>query len=76
MPAADQTLQDYDAAILYLAECVVAHGERFAPFLEKVIAGRDKRANQQDPIAKAKAIIKAARTGPKAVIAAACSTLS
>jgi hypothetical protein len=61
MPAADQTLQDYDAAILYLAECVVAHGERFAPFLDKVIAGRDKLANRQDPVARARAILDEAR---------------
>lgn len=61
MRAAGQTLQDYDAAILYLAECVVAHGERFAPFLDKVIAGRDRLANRQDPVARARAIIDEAR---------------
>lgn len=61
MPAVDQTLQDYDAAILYLAECVIAHGERFAPFLDKVIAGRDKLANRQDPVARARAIVDEAR---------------
>jgi hypothetical protein len=61
MSAANPTLQDYDAAILYLAECVVAHGERFAPFLDKVIAGRDKLANRQDPVARARAILDEAR---------------
>lgn len=55
------TLQDYEEAVLYLAECVVAHGERFAPFLEKVIAGRDRLAARQDPVARAKAILEAAR---------------
>ncbi|WP_336810890.1 hypothetical protein [Bosea sp. MMO-172] len=55
------TLQDYDAAILYLAECVVVHGERFAPFLDKVLAGRDKLANRQDPVARARAILDEAK---------------
>lgn len=51
------TLQDYEDAVLYLAECVVVHGERFVPFLDKVIAGRDRLASQQDPVARAKAIL-------------------
>lgn len=55
------TLQDYDDAVLYLAECVVVHGERFAPFLDKVIAARDQLANRQDPVARAKAILEEAR---------------
>lgn len=55
------TLQDYEDAVIYLAECVVAHGERFAPFLEKVIAGRDRLAARQDPVARAKAILEQAR---------------
>lgn len=61
MPAEALTLQDYDAAVLYLAECVVLHGERFAPFLDKVIAGRDRLANRQDPVARARAILDEAR---------------
>lgn len=55
------TLQDYDAAILYLAECVVVHGERFAPFLDKAIAGRDRLANRHDPVARARAILDEAK---------------
>lgn len=55
------TLQDYDTVIIYLAECVVAHGERFAPFLDKMIAGRDRLANRQDPVARARAILDEAR---------------
>lgn len=55
------TLQDYEEVILYLAECVVAHGERFAPFLDKMIAARDRLATRQDPVAKARAIIEDAR---------------
>jgi hypothetical protein len=55
------SLQDYDAAVLYLAECVVAHGERFAPFLDKVIAERDRLAGRQDPVARARAILEQAR---------------
>ncbi len=55
------TLQDYEEVILYLAECVVAHGERFAPFLDKMIAARDRMATRQDPVAKARAIIEEAR---------------
>ncbi len=54
------TLQDYDEAVLYLAECVVLHGERFAPFLESVIAERDRLATRQDPVARAKAILAGA----------------
>lgn len=61
MAAAAPTLQDYDEAILYLAECVVLHGERFAPFLDKVLAGRGRRANRQDPVARARAILDEAR---------------
>lgn len=61
MPAPALTLQDYDAAILYLAECVVVHGERFAPFLDKVIAARDQLSNRQDPVARAKAILEEAK---------------
>jgi hypothetical protein len=57
------TLQDYEDAVIYLAECVVAHGERFAPFLEKVIAGRDGLLTRQDPVARAKAILEAAARG-------------
>lgn len=61
MPISKQslTLQDYDDAILYLAECVVAHGPRFSPFLEKAIAGREALAQRPDPIERAKAIIAA-----------------
>lgn len=55
------TLQDYDAAVLYLAECVVAQGERFAPFLDVVMAERDRLASRQDPVARAKAILDEAR---------------
>ena len=55
------TLQDYEAVILYLAECVVVHGERFAPFLDKMIAARDRLATRQDPVAKARAILEDAR---------------
>lgn len=61
MSAPTLTLQDYDAVILFLAECVVVHGERFAPFLDKMIAGRDRLATRQDPVAKAKAILEQAR---------------
>lgn len=57
--AAPMTLQDYEEAIVFLAECVVAHGERFAPFLDKVIAGRDQLASRQDPVARARAILAA-----------------
>ena len=56
------TMQDYDAAVLYLAECVVAHGERFAAFLDVVMAERDRMASRQDPVARAKAILEAARS--------------
>lgn len=61
MTAPALTLQDYEEVILYLAECVVAHGERFAPFLDKMIAARDRMATRQDPVAKARAIIEEAR---------------
>lgn len=61
MSAPALTLQDYETVILYLAECVVAHGERFAPFLDKMIAARDKLANRQDPMARARAILEEAR---------------
>lgn len=61
MSAPALTLQDYEEVILYLAECVVAHGERFAPFLDKMIAARDRLATRQDPVAKARAIIEDAR---------------
>lgn len=60
MPKAVLTLQDYDEVILYLAECVVVHGERFVPFLDKMIAGRDRLANRPDPVARARAILDAA----------------
>ncbi|MCV9939517.1 hypothetical protein OIU35_24465 [Boseaceae bacterium BT-24-1] len=55
------TVKDYDAAILYLAECVIAHGPRFSPFLEKLIAGREALAQRPDPIERARAIIAAAK---------------
>lgn len=55
------TIQDYDTVILYLAECVVAHGERFSPFLEKMIAGRETLVQRPDPIDRARAIIEAAK---------------
>ena len=55
------TLQDYEDAVIYLAECVVAHGERFAPFLEKVIVGRDRLKARQDPVARALAILESAK---------------
>ncbi len=61
MTAPALTLQDYEEVILYLAECVLAHGERFAPFLDKMIAARDRMATRQDPVAKARAIIEEAR---------------
>lgn len=55
------TMKDYDEAVLYLAECVVAHGERFAPFLDSVIAERDRLATRQDPVARARAILDSAK---------------
>lgn len=55
------TVGDYDTVILYLAECVVAHGERFAPFLDKMIACRDALVRRPDPIERARAIIAAAK---------------
>ncbi|MCP4564017.1 MAG: hypothetical protein GY873_30345 [Bosea sp.] len=64
MSAPALTLQDYDAVIIYLAECVVAHGERFAPFLDKMIAARDRLATRQDPVARARAILEEARRRP------------
>jgi hypothetical protein len=60
---AQPTLQDSEDALLYFAECVVAHGERFAPFLDKVIVGRDRLTTRQDPAAQAKAILGGARNG-------------
>lgn len=57
----EPTLQDYEEAVLYLAECVVVHGERFAPFLEKAIVGRDEMLTRQDPVARAKAILEEAK---------------
>ncbi|SIQ59932.1 hypothetical protein [Bosea sp. TND4EK4] len=60
-PHTPLTVKDYDDAILYLAECVVAHGARFSPILEKLIAGRDALVQRPDPIERARAIIEAAR---------------
>ncbi|WP_420104103.1 hypothetical protein [Bosea sp. (in: a-proteobacteria)] len=57
----EPTMKDYDEAVLYLAECVVVHGERFAPFLDSVIAERDRLAARQDPVARARAILAKAR---------------
>lgn len=56
--APELTLQDYDDAILFFAEAVVAHGERFVPFLDKMIAGRERLERRQDLIARARAILQ------------------
>lgn len=55
------TIERLDHAILYLAECVVAKGERFEPFLDKLITERERLANRQDPVARARAIIDQAK---------------
>lgn len=68
-PHDELTLARLEPVILHLAQCVVAHGPRFAPFLDKLLAERDRLAGLQDPVAKAQAII--ARAGRSAAIPAA-----
>ncbi len=59
-PKNELTLARLEPVILHLAQCVVAHGPRFAPFLDKLLAERDRLAGLQDPVAKARAIIASA----------------
>ena len=58
---ADIALERYDSAILFLAECVLAKGEIYAPFLDKLVAERDRLATRQDPMALARAIVDRAK---------------
>lgn len=57
------TVERCDAAILYLAECVLTRDEKHAGVLyrmiEVVTAERDRLANLPDPRARARAIIEA-----------------
>lgn len=59
-PKDELTLARLEPVILHLAQCVVAHGPRFAPFLDKLLAERDRLEGLQDPLAKAQAIIASA----------------
>ena len=60
-PPMPLTVARCDAAIRYLAECVLAQDEKHAEALyrmiEVVTTERDRLANLQDPRAKARAIL-------------------
>lgn len=66
----DLTVQRCDAAIRYLAECVLAKDERHAADLDRLIevvaAERERLSRRQDPRARARAILAQAVSRPAA----------
>lgn len=59
------TIERLDAAILYLAECVLAHGPEFVPFLDKLERERERLVAAGDPVARARAIVEQARANKR-----------
>lgn len=49
------------ASIVYVAECVIADGPRFSPFLDKLVAELADLQGGRDPISRARAILATAR---------------
>lgn len=71
MPAEPNlTVERCDAAIRFLAECVLEKDERFGPWLDQLIdtvaAERERLACRQDPRARARAILGQALSRPAA----------
>lgn len=60
------TVERLERAIVYMAECVIEHGDHFVPFLEKFEAELLALQNQEDPRARARAIVMRARQAESA----------
>lgn len=49
------------ASIVYVAECVIAEGPEFSPFLDKLMAELANIQGGRDPVSRARAILATAR---------------
>lgn len=69
-PESGLTIERCDAAIRYLAECVLVKDERHAADLDRMIevvaAERERLARRQDPRARARAILAQTISRPAA----------
>lgn len=69
-PEPELTIERCDAAIRFLAECVLVKDARFAPWLDQLIdtveAERERMARRRDPRARAQAILGQALSRPAA----------
>ncbi len=64
--AAPMTTLRLEAAIVYLAQCVVTRGPSFAPFMDKLEDDLAAMREGSDPLSRARAIVAAAKASREA----------